>query len=87
MNDYFFDTYAFHEIIVKNPNYIRYLKSGIITTKLNLMELHYIFLSRYGKEAADNCFDRFSKYCIKITDDIIKKANFFRLLHKNRRFS
>ena len=49
---YFFDTYAFFEILNGNQNYSKYLKVVGATTKLNLMELHYGLLREYGKEFA-----------------------------------
>ena len=85
---YFFDTYAFYEIIEGNKNYLKYAKDiAIITTKLNLMELHYGLLLKYGKETADKYFDEFLKYCVNIDDDVIKKANEFKLLYKKRKMS
>ena len=42
LKSFFFDTYAFYELIKGNLNYKTYDKEIIvITTKLNLMELHY----------------------------------------------
>lgn len=85
---FFFDTYAFFEIINGNPNYEKYKKDvAIITTKLNLMELHYGLLLSYRKETADYYFDSYSKFVIEITDDIIKLANEFKKVMKTRNLS
>ncbi len=85
---FFFDTYAFYEIIQGNENYKPYEKEvSIITTKLNLMELHYGLLSLYGKEEADKYFDNFSQFCVEITDDIIKESNEFRNNNKKKKMS
>ncbi len=85
---YFFDTYAFHEIINGNPLYKKYEKEiVIITTKLNLMELHYGILLLYGKEKADEYYENFLKFVVEIEDDIIKKANYFRAEYKKRKLS
>jgi predicted nucleic acid-binding protein len=85
---YFFDTYAFIEIIKENPRYLNYLKNIIIvTTKLNLMELHYVLLRTVGKEEAENHYDAFLPFVIEISDEIIKKANEFKLSHKKQNLS
>ena len=80
---YFFDTYAFFEIIKQNPNYSEYLKVGIITTRLNLMELHYSLLREVGKEAADKAYEEFLPFIVEVTDEVIKVANEFKL-HNSR---
>ncbi len=87
VKEYFFDTYAFFEIIHKNKNYKNYLKSGIITTNLNLIELHYNLLRVYGGKIAEKAYERFKPFCIKISDEVIKEANKFKLLHKKRKVS
>jgi len=85
---YFFDTYAFYEIIEANPNYKEYTKNiAIITTKLNLMELHYGLLLRYEKEIADRYYEELKKFVIDISDEIFKEANKFRASLKNRKLS
>lgn len=85
---FFFDTYAFHEIITGNPNYRNYSGNiAIITTKLNLMELYYGLLVKYSKEVADKYYDSFIEFCVDITDDIIKKAMIFRHMNKARNLS
>ena len=39
---YFFDTYAFFEIITGNKSYMKFINGiNFVTTKLNLMELYY----------------------------------------------
>mgnify|MGYP001568106300 CR=1 FL=1 len=88
INIYFFDSYAFFEIIKRNENYFPYIKNiQIITTKLNLMELHYGLLRTVGKEEADKHFNYFSKFAVEFSDDIIKKSNQFKLLNKKRNLS
>ena len=87
MQTFFFDTYAFHELIVSNENYKPYSDVSIITTKLNLMELYYTLLLKYGREAAEKYFDEFISYTIEIDDDIFKKACEFKLSNKNKRLS
>ena len=88
LKTFFFDTYAFYEIIRGNPNYKKYTKDiAIITTKLNLMELHYGLLKDAGKEEADNKYDKYLAFIVNITDEIIKEANEFKLFHKEKKLS
>jgi len=76
---YFFDTYAFFELIEGNPRYNPYSKGiAIITTRLNLMELHYGLLLKYGKETADDYYHKLMKFSVDIDDDTIIAANMFR---------
>jgi len=85
---YFFDTYAFFEIICGNPDYEEYKKDiSIITTRLNLIELHYGLLRLYGVETANFYFEKFKKFIKSFDDEIIKKANEFRLLNKRKNLS
>lgn len=84
----FFDSYALYEIIEGNENYKQYTKNtAIVTTRLNLMELHYGLLRQYGKNQADRCYDNLVRYTVDIGDDIIKMANEFRASLRKRNFS
>ncbi len=88
ISNYFFDAYAFFELIDGNKNYEKYGKgAGIVTTKMNLMELHYGLLQSRGKQIADAYYYRFMEYCIDTNDDSIIKANEFRLSNKGRGMS
>lgn len=87
-NKYFFDTYALYEILGENPNYKPYsINVIIITTKLQLMELHYGLLRTFGKEEADRAFERFKEFCVEIDDETIKQATMFRHQHYMRKLS
>lgn len=75
----FFDTYAFYELIAENVNYRPYAKGfSIITTKLNLMELHYGLLVKYGKVVADTYYYELVKFAVSVNDEVIIEANEFR---------
>jgi len=87
IKSYFFDTYALYELIQGNPNYADYQKVNIITTRLNLMELHYGLLRVYGQEKAEEFFNLFREFCIEINDEIVKEANELKLKLKKRRLS
>lgn len=85
---FFFDTYALFEIIEGNPNYERYSKGiSLITTKLNLMELHYGLLRTEGKEVADKYYNYYLKFTIDFSDEDIKRANELRLQMKKQDIS
>jgi len=59
----------------------------MVTTKLNLMELHYGLLLSIGKEEADLRFDEYSYYTTEITDSVLKKATEFKAFHRKRNIS
>ena len=88
LKTFFFDSYALYEIINGNPSYNLYSKDiQIVTTKLNLMELHYGLLRIKGEKEADKYYDYFLQFCVEISDDIIKQANEFRLNNYKRELS
>ena len=72
----FFDTYAFVEILKGNASYEPYKQDiAILTTRLNLMELHHCMLREAGKEKADYHYDFFLPFTVKIENNILKKAS------------
>ena len=84
----FFDSYAFFEILNGNLAYEPYTKEiSIITTKLNLMELHYGLLRKEGKEKAEEFYEEYLKFVIDFSDEDIKEANQFRLEQKKQDLS
>lgn len=85
---YFFDTYALYEIIEGNNNYKPYINNiAMITTKLNLMELHYGLLLKYGKAIADKYYKELIRFAVKITDEIIMNSNELKTSFKKRKLS
>ena len=85
---YFFDTYAFYEVLEGNPHYKLYEKGiAIITTKLNLMELHYGLLLAYGKPYADQIYDALLPFIVDFDNSIIKTSNEFRAKNKKLKLS
>ncbi len=82
MLSFFFDTYAFYEIIVGNPNYKPFTEDvKIITTQLNLMELYYQLLALYNKKKAIDFFKRYEEFVVTISNEIIIEAMDFRKQH------
>ena len=85
---YFFDSYAFIEIYNGSKAYAPYMKSvGIITTQLNLIEVHYAILRTKGAQTAKQCVDRIKRFTIPITNETIHESNTFRLKHKRKKLS
>jgi len=85
---YFFDTYAFCELFKGNPNYEPYSKDvSIVTTMLNLMELHYGMLLESGRGYADTMYDKLKGFCVEIDDEIIKNANALKAMPRKRMLS
>lgn len=88
LKEYFFDTYAFCEIIVGNPAYERFLTGvAIITTKLQLIETYYFLLRNYEEKIANKTYDKLLQYCIEIDDKSIKQAMKFKLKHAKKKLS
>lgn len=85
---FFFDTYAFAEIIYMNKNYDVYTKDiTICTTRLNLMELHSGLIELKGKEFADRLYDRYLEFAIEPDNEILKNASRMKRTFKERNLS
>jgi predicted nucleic acid-binding protein len=85
---YFLDTYAIHEMIAGNQRYKKYVYNiSLATTQLNLMELYYHLLSRYGLQKAEEQFNNFRGYCVSVDDETIKDAMMFKLSNKRKDLS
>lgn len=84
---YFFDTYAFIEIFNGNPKYDKYKRTEFATTKLNIMEVYYWLLNNFNKKVAEDFYNNMVKFCVEITDSVIKEAVQFRFENKSRDLS
>jgi len=71
---YFFDTYAFFEIIRGNPAYEKYKDAGAMTTIFNLAELNYGLKKETSKEKADKITDKYFPLLVEITAKNLKEA-------------
>ena len=88
MNDeetFFFDTYAFFEIIRGNPKYERYRNVIAITTIFNLAELNYNLKKEMKDELADEFTEKYKNYLIEVEVDHIKTAMSFK--NRNKQLS
>ncbi len=87
MKKFVFDTYAFFELIQRNPNYLEYGEASIVTTNYNLLELHFALIRSHGSEAADFCFHKLQEFVVVPPFEVFKKASYFRLKYKKRGMS
>ena len=78
MDAFFFDTYAIIEILKGNKNYDKYKNATAVITVFNLAELHYKILRDFNKELADEILEKYSKFSVNITLNVIKNANVLR---------
>ena len=84
----FYDTYAILEIISGNTNYKNYLKNiGIVTTKLNLMELYYRLYILHGIETAEFYYKKYNQFVMEVGDSTIKKAMVFKAENRKKDLS
>ena len=71
---FFFDSYAFFEIIKGNEGYLPYISAEIVTTKLNLFELYHGFLKDKNEELARISLEKYYSFAIDFDEEIIKGA-------------
>lgn len=86
MNEIFFDTYAFFEVIRGNENYDKYTKTEIVTTIFNLVELNFTLKREKGKSIADEYLDKYAAFSVPILIEDIKNATDMRLKLKKMSF-
>jgi hypothetical protein len=85
---FFYDTYALLEVAYGNPNFTKKAEgTGMIITRLNLMELHFILLRTKGEILAKNAFETYKPFARAINDDIILEANHMKLKFNKRKLS
>ena len=79
---FFFDTYAFFEIIQGNEKYAQYQDALAVTTIFNLAELNY-GLKRQGDSGADELTAQYAPFLVDVTVQDVQKAMSFLLKHKD----
>ncbi len=82
---FFFDTYAFFEIIRGNPNYKRYEEVNAITAIFNLAELNYGLKKEKAEKLADEITEKYRTFLVDVTLDDVKEA--MNLKIKNKQLS
>ncbi|MBS3092202.1 PIN domain-containing protein [Candidatus Pacearchaeota archaeon] len=86
-DSFFFDSYAFFEILKGNKNYEIYKKCRIITTKLNIFELYLGLLREVNEETAEKFLNKYYKFVIDFDEDVIKGAAKLKNKLNNRNLS
>ncbi len=84
---FFFDTYAFFEILEGNANYQKYSSVNFFTSRLNLMEFHYGLVLSVGEQKARKYYEENLINVIDFTDEDIIKATIFKANHKSQKLS
>lgn len=79
---YFFDTYAFFEIIHGNPNYKKYEEANVITTIFNLSELNYGLKKEKTKEVADEITEKYRVFLVDVNLEDIKESMDLKIKNK-----
>ena len=85
----FLDTYALIEIDLGNPHFKKYTltPTHAITTQLNLIELYFVYLKRFGEKEANRAYLQAKLLLVPVDDSIIKEAMKFKLYHLKKRYS
>lgn len=71
---FFFDSYAFFEILRGNSNYEKYKKCKIFTTKLNIFELYLGLLKDADEESAEIYLGKYYQFVVDFDKNVIKGA-------------
>lgn len=73
-NSFFFDSYAFFEILRGSNGYGSYKKCGIVTTKLNIFELYLGLLRDVNEKTAEENLNKYYPFVVDYDEQIIKDA-------------
>lgn len=80
---YFFDTYAFIEIIRGSKDYLPYSNALIITTIFNLAELNYNLKKEMDKETADKYTRDYFPFIAEVSLEDLEKAMDLKIKYKD----
>ena len=80
---FFFDTYAFIEIIRGSQSYKKFESVSIITTIFNMAELNYILKKEMSKEKADAYIQDYGIFLVDVNLDDIKAAMDLKTKHRD----
>ncbi len=84
---FYFDTYAVFEIIRSNANYLKYLKSKVVTSKLNLFELYYTLRRDFGESVAIGNVKNYYKFVRDFNLAVLINAAKFKLTNRSLNLS
>lgn len=79
---YFFDTYAFFEIIRGNSDYKKYEEINVITTVFNLAELNYGLKKEKDEKSANEITEKYRTFLVEVTLDDVKEAMSLKIKNK-----
>lgn len=74
MESFFFDSYAFFEILKANENYSKYKTVEIVTTKLNLFEVYFGILREKNETEAKWILDLYYPFAVDFDKSIIEES-------------
>src|SRR3989344_1735184 len=84
---YFFDSSAVLEIIGKNSKYSKFQDALLITTALNLAEVHNVLLRAHNEQTADYWARHLEFHFFEITLEIAIESSKFKHKHKKENLS
>lgn len=87
MVNYFFDSYAVIEVLKANPRYFAYRDMPVTITILNLIEVVAAVHLQFGKEKAEEVYEKFTSCVQEVTKEIVLEAVAFREKYKKRDIS
>lgn len=71
---FFFDSYAFFEILKANERYAKYKGAEIVTTKLNLFEIYFGILREKNGNEAKRILDLYYPFAVDFDKTVIEEA-------------
>ena len=80
---YFFDSYAFFEIINGNSDYAKYEDVTALTTLFNLAELNYGLKKEKDAKIADEITEKYRPFLVDVSLDDVKEAMSFKSKNKD----
>ena len=84
---FYFDTYAVFEILRSNANYLKYAKSNVITSKLNLFELCYTLMRDFGEKDTIEKVKKYYKFVRDFNLAVLTNAAKFKLMNRSLNLS
>lgn len=84
---YFLDSYAILEIVFGNRAYKQFRRARVITSKLNLFEVHYRLLRDLGLKKANLVLVKYVRYAVDFETKDIIEASKLKLKEKKRKLS
>lgn len=84
---FFFDSYALFEIISGNLKYKPYIKSRVVTTKLNIFEVYHGLIRDIDEEEAEKFLEYYYPFIIDFIEEDVRNAAKLKVQYKKRDLS